>query len=372
MHSESGLPARKRLPAVTLLLALAAMALLTGCGGKEAAETAPVIRPVKTAAVQGFQLGEMGFPASVDAGRKLVVSFRVPGRLVELPVRKGQAVAKGDLIARLEPRDFEIAVEEARASYQKAAADFERYKTLYEKNAVPLADLDQRRSQRDVAQARLDEARQNLDYTSLRAPFAGMIGNRYVENFMDVAVQQEIVDLNDTTSVDVRIDASEMVVATFKQYREQIDLGMFADFDAAPGKSYPLTVKEIASRADPETQTFQVVFTMPQPREISLLPGMTGRVRLVATPKAGAAIDIQKSIPAIAVETSPGGESVVWVVDRATMTVRRQTITVGGMQGDADVVVREGLEAGDLVVTAGLAQLSEGQQVRFWEEQEKP
>ena len=372
MHADTGHPARSGMSAALLLLAFAALGTTAGCGGKEKAETAPVLRPVKTAAVQGFQLGEMSFPASVDAGRKLVVSFRVPGRLVELPVRKGQSVAKGDLIARLEPRDFEIAVEEARATYQKASADFERYKTLYEKNAVPLADLDQRRSQRDVAQAKLDEARQNLDYSSLRAPFAGMIGNRYVENFMDVAVQQEIVDLNDTTSVDVRIDAPEMVVATFKQNREQLDLGLFAEFDAAPGKSYELAIKEIAARADPETQTFQVVFTMPQPREISLLPGMTGRVRIVATPKADAEIDVQRKIPAIAVETLPSGESVVWVVDRETMTVHRRTITVGAIQGDADVVVREGLEAGDLVVTAGLAQLSEGQQVRFWEDQETP
>ena len=330
------------------------------------------MRPVKTATVQGFQLGEQSFPATVDAGRKLVVSFRVPGRLVELPVRKGQAVAKGDLIARLEPRDFEIAVEEARATFQKASADFERYKTLYERNAVPLADLDQRRSQRDVAQARLDEARQNLDYTSLRAPFAGMIGNRYVENFMDVSAQQEIVDLNDTTSVDVRVDASELTIATIRQYREHLDLGLFAEFDAAPGRSYPVTVKEIAARADPQTQTFQVVFTMPQPREITLLPGMTGRVRIVATMKPGASLDVPLTIPAIAVETLPDGGTVVWVVDRGSMTVRRQPVVVGGMQGDADVEVREGLAAGDLVVTAGLAQLAEGQQVRFWDEQEQP
>ncbi|HPF69176.1 MAG TPA: efflux RND transporter periplasmic adaptor subunit [Candidatus Krumholzibacteria bacterium] len=371
MHSVHGHPARGGRPVAAALLALAALGAFAGCRSKEPAAAAPVVKPVKTATVRGFELPPMEFPASIDAGRKLIVSFRVPGRLVELPVRKGQAVAQGDLIARLDPRDFEIAVEEARANWQKATADYERYKTLYEKNAVPLADLDQRRSQRDVAQARLDEARRNLGYATVTAPFAGIIGNRYVENYMDVRAQQEIVDLNDTTTVEVRVDASEMVIATLRRFRDALDLHMNADFDAAPGREYPVTVKEIATRADPQTQTFQVVFAMPQPRDITLLPGMTGRVRITAQPRPGAELARQVTVPAIAVETDPAGAGVAWVVDPATMTVHRRQVAIGGMQGDADVLVRDGLAPGDVVVTAGLAQLSEGMQVRFWDEQEK-
>jgi RND family efflux transporter MFP subunit len=353
------------------LLLVVPLIHMSGCGKKEEAEPAEVVRPVKTAVVQGFALGEQTFPGRVDAGSKLLMSFRVPGRIVELPVKKGQAVDKGQLIARLDPADYRIAVEEAKATYQRAEADFQRFKRLYESDAVPLADLDQRRSERDVAKAKLDEAEKNLGYTDLRAPFAGMIGNRYVENHMDVQAQEEIVDLNDTTSVEVKIDLPENLVAMIKQFDKELDVAVYAEFDAAPGQRFKLEQKEIAARADPETQTFQVVFTMPQPGDISLLPGMTALVRLVATVKPGARIDMPILVPAIAVKTSPDGDKVVWVVNTDDMTVHTRKVTVGSMRGTGDIEVVDGLQGGEHVVVAGLAHLREGMKVRFWEEQEQ-
>jgi RND family efflux transporter MFP subunit len=352
------------------LLILAPLLLASGCGNEEAGEPAEVVRPVKTAVVHGFAVGEQTFPGRVDAGSKLLVSFRIPGRIVELPVRKGEAIKKGQLIARLDPRDYEIAVEEAKATFQRAESDFQRYKRLYESDAVPLADLDQRRSDRDVARARLDEAEKNLGYTYLRAPFAGMIGNRYVENHMDIQAQEEVVDLNDTTIVEVKINAAENLVAMMQQFAAQLDLKIYAEYDAKPGKRYELTLKEIAARADPQTQTFQIVFTMPQPGDIALLPGMTALVRLVASIKPGASVEMPISIPAIAVNTSSDGEKIVWVVNTDDMTAHTRKVTVGSMRGAGEIEIMEGLEGGEHVVIAGLAQLSEGMKVRFWEEQE--
>jgi RND family efflux transporter MFP subunit len=347
------------------------MLLISGCGEKDEGEPAEIVRPVKTAVVQGFSEGEQTFPGRVDAGEKLLMSFRVPGRIVELPVKKGQAVAKGQLIARLDPRDYEIAVEEAKATFQRAEADFKRYERLYETDAVPLADLDQRRSERDVAKARLDEAEKNLSYTDLRAPFAGMIGNRYVENYMDVQAQEDIVDLNDTTTVEVKINAAENLVAAIDQFAKDLDIKVYAEFDAAPGRRFELQLKELAARADPETQTFQVVFTMPQPADVNLLPGMSALVRVVVGIKSGATIDLPISVPAIAVKTSPEGKKMVWVVDTDDMTVHSREVTVGSMRGSAAIEVLDGLEGGEHVVIAGLAQLREGMKVRFWEDQAK-
>ena len=353
-----------------VLLILVPLLLASGCGKKDEGEPAEIVRPVKTAVVEGFAEGEQTFPGQVDAGSKLLVSFRVPGRIVELPVRKGEALEKGQLIARLDPRDYEIAVEEAKATFQRAESDFQRYKRLYETDAVPLADLDQRRSERDVARARLDEAEKNLGYTYLRAPFAGMIGNRYVENHMDIRAQEEVVDLNDTSIVEVKINAAENLVALMQQFALQLDIKVYAEYDAKPDKRYELTLKETAARADPQTQTFQVVFTMPQPGDIALLPGMTALVRLVASIKPGASIDIPISVPAIAVMTSPAGDKVVWVVDTDNMTVHSRKVSVGSMRGTAAIEILEGLEGGEHVVIAGLASLNEGMKVRFWEEQE--
>ncbi|MGD8414146.1 MAG: efflux RND transporter periplasmic adaptor subunit [Candidatus Latescibacterota bacterium] len=352
------------------LLLVAPLLIAAGCGEKEQSDLPEVVRPVKTAVVHGFVGTEQTFPGRVDAGNKLLLSFRVPGRIVELPVKKGEAVKKGQLIARLDARDYEIAVEEAKATFQRAESDFQRYKRLYETDAVPLADLDQRRSERDVAKARLDEAEKNLGYTYLRAPFGGMIGDRYVENHMDVRAQEEIVDLNDTTLVEVKVHAPENLVAMMRQYEAVLNVKVYAEFDAKPDQRYDLELKEIAARADPQTQTFELVFIMPQPGDIALLPGMTATVRLVAEVKPGVSLDLPITVPAIAIKTSPEGGKMVWVVDTDDMTVHAREVAVGSMRGTDSIEILEGLEGGEHVVIAGLAQLSEGMKVRFWEDQE--
>ena len=222
-----------------------------------------------------------------------------------------------------------------------------------------------------MAKARLDEAEKNLSYTYLRAPFAGMIGDRYVENHMDIKAQEEIVDLNDTTSVEVKINAAENIVAVLSEVEKELDVKVFAEFDAASGRRFDLSLKELAARADPETQTFQITFVMPQPGDLTLLPGMTALVRVVVNKQSGASISVPISVPAISVKTSPAGEKIVWVVNTDDMTVHQRKVTVGSMRGTEAIEILEGLEGGEHIVIAGLATLSEGMKVRFWDEQEK-
>jgi len=190
--------ASTRTRAIHVVLALALAAVFGWGCGQEVEQSAPsVVRPVKTMVIGGSLAGRLSFPGRVQGARRVELSFRVRGRLAELPILEGQNVNEGDLIGRLDPTDYQIAVQEAQATYIRAAADFERYQRLYEKDAVPLSDLDRFRAQRDVAKARLDQAQTNLRYTSLRAPFGGRLGEKYVENFEDVRANQPIVSLHD-------------------------------------------------------------------------------------------------------------------------------------------------------------------------------
>lgn len=351
--------------------ALAVMMMVfvaVGCGKKKTEEPEPVIRPVKTITVGGIASGEFVFPATVEAGEKALLSFRVSGRLIELSVDEGQAVKEGDLIGRLDPTSFEIAVSEAQALFAKAESDLKRYRQLYEKNAVPLSDLELRQAQRDVAKAHLDEAKQNLMYTYLRAPFEGQIGRRYVENYMDVRAQDEIVDLNDVENVELIVNVAENLI---KGVRQGAVAESYAVFEAAPGVDFPLTLKEASNRADPETQTFKITFTMPQPDQFNLLPGMTAEVRIVIT-QIENEVELQTiNIPAIAVMGDENGDEFVYVVNVQSMTVSKRVVTVGRMSGSADILILDGLEGGETVVVAGLTKLRDGMKVRLWDEQDK-
>jgi RND family efflux transporter MFP subunit len=336
-----------------------------GCG-EEQADAPPIVRPVKTVTVSGFGEGEITFPAQVEAGEKVLMSFRVSGRIIELPVREGEEIRKGQLIARLDPKDYQIAVNQARAEYNKSQADLTRYQVLYEKDAVPLADLDLRIAQRDVRQAKLDEAEKNLTYTYLRAPFTGRIGRRYVENYMDVMSNEQIVDLNDVTNIEVKVDVPESIISMSRTLGDKLELKNFAEFETAPGKQYELQIKEVSNRADPLTQTFEVTFKMPQPDDIVLLPGMNALVRLEATIKSDVDFEARIRIPAIAVMGADNEGAYVWVVNQKDMTAHRTRVELGKMTGDDGIFITEGLIGGELLIVAGMKSLQEGIKVQLW------
>jgi RND family efflux transporter MFP subunit len=335
---------------------------LTGCGGEEEAEAVPVVRPVSTIVVgQGFA-GRLTFPGTVQAAERADMSFRVAGPLVDFPVNEGDRVFRGQLLARIDPRDYRIAVTEAKASFDQARSDAERYQRLYEREAIPLADLEVRLARRDVAQARYEQARADLRDTELRAPFAGQIGRKYVENFEDVRARQLILSLHQIDNVEVVINVPEAIMASVREGRKP---AIAVLFDVAPERPYPAGIKEFAVRADPQTQTFAVTVTLPQPQEINVLPGMTATVGVTGTLEADEAGAEPLTIPASAVFSDEQGASNIWVVDEAAVTVHRRPVRVGPVTGTEGIVVLEGLEPGERVVTAGVHFLREGQQIRL-------
>ena len=340
-------------------------ALISGCGSEEEVERAPVVRPVKTMVIGGAQMERLSFPGTVQASGRAELSFRVAGPLIELPVDEGDEVRQGQLLARLDPRDFDIALAEARAAYEKGEADYTRYKNLYERNAVPLAELELRRAARDVAAASYDQAQANLRDTRLLAPFSGRIGRKYVENFEDVLAKEAILTLHDVNTVEVVIDLPEAMAASV---RGEVNARMTASFSAARGIEYDLRIKEATAEADPQTQTFQVTFSMPQPEEINVLPGMTAEVSLYQDGAGGEAMSSgEYLIPAEAVFASPSGEPQVWVVDTNALTVQSRSVEVGPVTGEASIRVVDGLQRGETIAVAAVHQLQDGSQIRLME-----
>ncbi len=352
-RSITGLPLR-----ITATLAL--VMILCSCGGEDKDETqVQVVRPVKTMILGGVQGTGRSFPGKVQGSQRVNLSFRVQGPLVEFPVNEGDEVKKGQLLARLDPRDYQIAHDEAYAQFVEAQADYKRYKDLYERNAVPVADLDVRRAKRDTAKARLDYAKANLDYTYLKAPFGGYVGAKFVQNYQEVRPFDNILSLQDLSKVEIVIDLPENILASTKQGDV---LKLYATFQSAPGETFPLTIKEVSAQADPRTQTYRATLSMYQPETIRVLPGMTAQVQLE-----GRTNNIDNGdyfiIPAIAVVTGDGPDQYVWVVDQNDLTVRKRIVKVGAVTGQKDIEILGGLKAGEMIAVSGTTQLREGMKI---------
>jgi RND family efflux transporter MFP subunit len=336
--------------------------LTLACGGGEPPPPPEVARPVATFLVGQGLTSRLTFPGTVQAAGRANLAFRVSGPLIELPVNEGDEVQRGQLIARIDPRDYQIAVAEEKANFNQAVADAIRYKRLYEREAVALAELEVREARRNVSEARYDQALANLRDTRLVAPFDGQIGIKYVQNFEDVRAKEPILSLHNVDQIEIVINVPEQIIASV---REGMEKTVVAAFDAAPGRQFPVTVMEFAVNADPNTQTFPVTFTMPQPEELNVLPGMTALIVVsdiaVADEESGAPL----TVPAHAVFSDEAGDARVWVIDPADLTVHERPVTVGPVTGTDGIVVIDGLEAGEMIATAGIYQLQEGQTIRL-------
>jgi multidrug efflux system membrane fusion protein len=349
-----------------ILLVILVATVLSSCKNKEETAAPEPIKPVKLHAVQvGHAQLNMSLPGKVRAARRSELSFKVSGPLEKLPVDEGQVVKKGDLIAQILPRDFQTAINEAKARELEAEQQYQRYKELYSKRQVSKADFDRYRASRDVARARLEDAQNALKDTTLRAPFAGVIAKRYVENFEKVQAKEPIVYLQLIDELEILVDVPELMIAQFGQGGK---IDVVAEFDAVAGNQYQLTVKEYSTDADPATQTYQMVLAMDQPEEANILPGMTAKV----TASVQEGNDVGSSsilIPAIAVLNDADKKDYVWVFDRNSSKVSKVLVKIGSLKGSKNILVEDGLKGGDEIVIAGITKLRDGMTVRPWEKQ---
>lgn len=329
--------------------------VLAGC--QEQAPPSPpteVSRPAEILEIVPAGLGSgLRFPGRVRAVQRAELAFNVPGQIVELPVAEGQEVAPDDLIARLDPKGFETRLAAAQAELDKATADYERVRTLWDRSkAVPRAEVDQKRTAMEVARSTFAAARKDLDDTRLTAPFGGVIARRLVEPFQNVQAKEPVVSLQNVDELEVVIHVPERVVRS-----EPKRVAGYARFADMPERRFPVTLRSYATEADPQTQTYEVVLGLTRPAGASLLPGMALEVFPAETPDGEEAASVL--IPLRAVLAGTDGAPSVWVVDPESSRVSRRPIEVGTIQGE-NVVVLAGLEPGERIVTAGVNHLREG------------
>ena len=354
-----------------LFLAAFTATSLVGCGRDEPELPPPSSRPVKLFTVGGGSNEAVRtFPGRVDATQRAELAFRVGGQLQELRVKEGDLVKQGQVLARLDPTDYRIVLEDRQANFDNAERNFERGKELIVDGNISRLDYDTMEANYRTASAALTAAQQDLEYTVLTAPFEGRIARRNVENFEEVLARQTVIWLQNINELDVIIDLPESVVRSVRgSAQREGDIGTSetagtvratANFEGRSGREFNLRVKELATKADDQTQTFRATFTMDAPTEFNVLPGMTANVKIDLS--AVVDKDAVKWVPVRAVQADSGLEPRVWVLDPATMTVNSRSVEVGRMSGRSIQVV-EGLNGGEEIVSVGAPYLAEGMKV---------
>ncbi len=334
----------------------------------------PIVRPARVVEIAYVtQARSLVLAGTVVPRIESTLGFRVSGKIVHRSVDTGMVVKPGDLIAQLDPADYRLAVDNARAAlasaeadHVRARADHERYQALRGGAAFTPQTLEQRQSLAATTLARVDQARSqlasaenNLAYTELRADTEGVVTAVQAEVGQVVSQGQAVVKL-------ARTDELEILVGVPEHRLKVVRSAAAAGFElwSDPGHRHAAKLRELSPSADPATRTYPARFSIVEPPEFIGL-GMTATLsfeRPDAQPVA--------EVPLSAI-FQRGTQPAVWVVDKATGAVELRAVTVARWRNDT-AAIASGVKDGELIAVAGVHKLEAGQKVRPVQQATRP
>jgi RND family efflux transporter MFP subunit len=351
-----------------LTLALAGSLVLAACSKNEA--PLEPVRSVKVMTV-GVDTLKSGYEFAGEVRPRVEsrLGFRVAGKIVKRQAELGQRVKAGQVLAQLDPRDYQLAADAARAQLAAAAtnrdlaaADFKRYAALREQNFISGAELERRETSLKAAQAQFDQARAQLasqgnqaGYTNLVADVSGVVTAVEAEPGQVVSAGTPVVRIAQDGPRDVVFSVPEDKVAAIKPGSD-VAVRVWASGTALAGK-----VREVAASADPVTRTYPVKVSL----DAAATPALGSTVYVSPQALSHAGTPVIK-LPTTALRKEGQGTA-VWVLDKATMTLKSQPVQIATADGN-EAVVASGLEPGMLVVSAGVHVLSPGQKVAIYQD----
>ena len=346
--------------------------LATGCS-EPPPPAEPIVRPVRYQRVDRQGTEELRtFSGTARAAVETDLSFKVTGTVSELPVEVGDEVSTGQLIAAVDRKDYQVRAQEAeaglaqaRAQLRNAEASYERARSLYENQNISRGDLDAARAGAESAKAmvnasnqQVQAARLQISYTRLTAPLDCTVAAVYMKENENVAAGQSIARLNCG-------DCSEIAVAVPETFIGRIRQGSEVDVKVAalPGTTILGTVTEVGVAAVGTTYPVTVVVTGDCPQ---IRSGMAADVQF-RLPLEGSTRQIV--VPPVAVGEDRDG-NYVYVLDgdeQGRWFAHRRSVEVAGILAEG-LLISSGLSEGELIATAGVRRITEGQQLRLMDQ----
>lgn len=308
--------------------------------------------------------GTIYFPAVANAATKSQLSFRVTGEVTSIRVKEGDKVKKGQVIAQVDPKDYQLDVNNAQARYSVINKQFRRSKPLVRKGLLAKSQFDELSAERDIALSELRLAKLRLSFTKLKAPYNGIVSRVDAEQYENVQIGQPVLNLQSLDNLDVVVQVADRV------FTHRPTIVMLSKVDASvrspSGNIYPVIIKEFTTEPNPTTGTFTLTFSMPMPKKEVIFDGMAMQIRASRPTSKAIAMTEGIFVPIEAVFNSDGdaldrSNKFVWLVNDDD-TVSKHPISIGVATQDK-LQVLSGLNSGNIIVTAGIDKLRDGMKV---------
>lgn len=309
---------------------------------------------IDTVRIYGNELF-ISFPGRIKAAEDVSLAFRVAGTLLKVPVNAGTRVKKGDLLAEIDPRDYQIQLSATEAEYKQIKAEAERVIELYRKKSVPENDYDKAVYGLQQITAKYEAHKNALKDTRLLAPFDGYVQKKLYDQDETVAVGMPVISMISANRFELEINIPVSDYLRQHQFRNYT-----AVLEIMPGKTFPLDLIDIARKAN-ANQLYTMRFRLSEiPSNINLAAGMTAEVTIHYLPDE----NILYRLPLSAVFEKEG-KAYVWIYDIVGKRVLARQIIPVEIQKDGQIVVSAGVKAGEIIVSAGVHSLAEGMQAEI-------
>ncbi len=279
-----------------------------------------ITRPVKMMEITGNTLLNKTFPGVAEAEEYAFLTFRIPGMLQNFGIQEGQNLKAGQIVATLDSKDYNLKLSAAKASYQQSQSQVERYKRLYEKNAVSKQDFEISQAKFENDKSIYNQALNDLEYTKLKAPFSGNVEKKFVENHQEIAAGERIIKLNNPLKIQFRFTLPETNMHyNINNFKCRIEL------DVQKGVLYNAKIKEIISSSI-DGSGIPVILKIDdpdyKPDKMRVLPGYACNVHVEMTNKSDSLNTI--SIPLSCIYTDPETNlPYVWKVEKEKSVVNK-------------------------------------------------
>lgn len=331
---------------------LMSLLLICSCGGRETAEKK--VTNVRLFTVESSDaVSVQDFPGRVVAAEEVNLAFKVGGTLMRMYVEEGSRVVKGQLVAEMDTRDYQVQLDATEAEYMRIKSEAERVMALYADSVSTADAYDKARYGLKQITAKYENARNQLADTKIYAPFNGYVQKRLFDPPTVVAAGMPVVTFvsGERPEIEINIPAST--------YVRRNEIAAFStSFDFIQGRTVSLRLLSIAPKAN-ANQLYTVRLAVPEGLPVQPSPGMNAMVNVAFRGTA----DENTSIPSSALFEKEG-KSCVWVYDEKSGTIGQRMVSVEHIDIKGRAIVTQGVSAGERIVVVGVHKLNDGQAVK--------